>query len=241
MHPFIREMGLEWVIFRIGYSLRKRLGMIKRSSPTYSWNETPLSSLVKDGIPTDPAGFAEWRMKNSPVWIFEDLPTLTDEVPWNPDQAVIDADRILSGEWKYFSNEWIKTGFPPDWHVDPKSGIQLDPKKHWSTINEYGNYDIKYVWEASRLSMVFTLVRAYARKQDNRYAEAFWQLGGRLDGKNCTRFRRELDRRVRKRRSDCWQCALDIMVSDRLMPALLQGQQAYHSGRGAGKKDRTKP
>ena len=42
--------------------------------------------------------------------------------------------------------------------------------------DETGNYDIKFAWEASRLGMVHTLVRAYAHKKDERYPEAFWHL-----------------------------------------------------------------
>ena len=171
-----REMGLGWVIFRIGYSLRTKLGLIRRSSPAYPWDETPLSSLVKDGIPTDAEGFAEWRRQNAPAWLFDELPAFPGKIPWDAGQAVIEADRILAGEWKYFSNEWIKTGFPPDWHVDPRSGVKLDAAKHWSLIDEYGNYDIKYVWEASRFSMVYTLIRAYAHQREERYAEGFWRL-----------------------------------------------------------------
>ncbi len=73
-----------------------------------------------------------------------------------------EAERILNGELKYFAHPFIKTGFPPDWHKDPLSGIKLDSQKHWSEISDDGDVDIKFIWEASRFSMVYTLVRAYA-------------------------------------------------------------------------------
>jgi hypothetical protein len=36
--------------------------------------------------------------------------------------------------------------------------------------------DVKFIWEASRFGMVYTLVRAHASSRDEKYAEAFWQL-----------------------------------------------------------------
>ncbi|MDO8753327.1 MAG: alginate lyase family protein, partial [Anaerolineales bacterium] len=35
--------------------------------------------------------------------------------------------------------------------------------------------DIKFIWEPNRFSFVYTLVRAYAATNDEKYAEAFWQ------------------------------------------------------------------
>ncbi|HEX9332406.1 MAG TPA: alginate lyase family protein, partial [Anaerolineales bacterium] len=67
-------------------------------------------------------------------------------------------------------------GFPPDWHKDPISGKSLASDKHWSEISDDGDVDIKFVWEASRFSIVYTLVRAYASTRDEKFAEAFWEL-----------------------------------------------------------------
>ncbi|HRQ22213.1 MAG TPA: heparinase II/III family protein, partial [Anaerolineales bacterium] len=39
-----------------------------------------------------------------------------------------------------------------------------------------GHYDIKYVWEPNRFAFVYTLVRAYAATNDEKYAGAFWGL-----------------------------------------------------------------
>ena len=107
--------------------------------------------------------------------LFENF-RIPDGVPWNPQTAVDEAERILSGELKYFAHKFIKTSFPPDWHRDPVSGIKLDAQKHWSDLSDDGNVDIKFIWEPSRFSMIYTLLRAYAFTQDEKYAEAFWTL-----------------------------------------------------------------
>ncbi len=87
-----------------------------------------------------------------------------------------EADRILSGELKYFSHTYYQVGFPPDWHTDPVTGIKLDSHQHWSEISDDPGVDIKFIWEPSRFGMVYTLVRAYASTRDEKYAEAFWEL-----------------------------------------------------------------
>jgi hypothetical protein len=180
-------------MFRVGYALRKRTGWIRAQMPAYQWKDRPLESWLKKGIPSKPEAYAQWREQNSPKFFFTSglrERTLSerqrDEVEaegqavrdssWNPQTAVDDAERLLNGEIKYFAHKFIQTGFPPDWHKDPVSGITFDAKKHWSEISEDDHVDIKFVWEASRFSMVYTLVRAYTATRDEKFAEAFWTL-----------------------------------------------------------------
>jgi hypothetical protein len=54
--------------------------------------------------------------------------------------------------------------------------VVFDSTKHWSQISDDSDIDIKFIWEPNRFSFVYTLVRAYAASQDERYAEAFWRL-----------------------------------------------------------------
>jgi hypothetical protein len=167
-------------MFRLGYALRKRTGWIRAQMPAYQWQDRPLETWLKKGLPSAPEAYIQWRRENSPKFFFEPFHAvearLSTNLPWNPQPAVDEANRIFNGEIKYFANKFIQTGFPPDWHKDPISGITFDAKKHWSEISDDDNVDIKFVWEASRFSMVYTLVRAYAATQDEKFAEAFWTL-----------------------------------------------------------------
>src|SRR6266498_3009586 len=167
-------------MFRVGYALRIRTGFIRRQMPRYVWKDRPLKTWLKKNIPSTPEQYTQWRKQNSPKFFFDPLRAgearFPSDVPWNPQIAVEQAERILNGELKYFAHQFIKTGFPPDWHKDPLSGIKLDANKHWSEISDDGNLDIKFIWEASRFSMVYTLVRAYASTRDEKFAEAFWRM-----------------------------------------------------------------
>ncbi len=171
-----RQLGLRWLTFRFAYAFRTRVGLIRLQMPAYQWKDRPLGTWLKKDIPSNPKSYAEWRRQNSPDFFFKGSNQFPENIPWNPQLAVDEAERILNGEIKYFAHEFHKTGFPPDWHVNPITGIKLDSTKHWSQLSDEGEVDIKFIWEASRFSFVYTLARAYAFNQDERYAEAFWQL-----------------------------------------------------------------
>jgi hypothetical protein len=178
-------------MFRLGYALRKRTGLIRAQMPNYQWKDRPLESWLKKNVPSEPQTYAQWRRQNSPRFFIESLRAersderssrnavearLATNLPWNPQLAVDEAERILNGELKYFAHKFVKTGFPPDWHKDPVSGKKLDPNKHWSEISDDDNVDIKFIWEASRFSMIYPLLRAYAFTHDEKFAEGFWTL-----------------------------------------------------------------
>src|SRR6266498_5396767 len=166
--------GSRWLLFRVAYALRKRTGYIRLQTPQYPWKDRPLGTWLKKNIPSTPQLYAQWRKQNSPKFFFGNLraePSRSDR-----EGAVDEAERILSGELKYFSHTYYQVGFPPDWHKDPVTGIKIDSQKHWSELSDDAGVDIKYIWEANRFGMVYPLVRAFASARDERYAEAFWKL-----------------------------------------------------------------
>lgn len=171
-----RHFGLRWLLFRFFYALRLRTGIIRWQMPAYEWKDKPLSHWLKAGIPSEPQTYAEWRAKNSPAFFFQQIESFPKDISWDPELAVEEAEKILAGEFKYFEHTYQKIGFPPDWFLDPVSGARLPSDKHWSQIPDDGETDIKFVWEASRFSQVYALVRAYAQNPDERFAEAFWLL-----------------------------------------------------------------
>jgi asparagine synthase (glutamine-hydrolysing) len=167
--------GTRWLVFRVSYALRRRTGYIRVQMPQYQWQDRPLKTWLKSDIPSSPQEYMEWRRQNSPKFFFDTLGS-PENSTWNPQTSVQEADRILSGELKYFFHTPHQVGFPPDWHTDPVTGVKLDSHKHWSEISDDRGVDIKFVWEPSRFGMVYPLVRAYASTRDDKYAEAFWVL-----------------------------------------------------------------
>jgi len=93
-----------------------------------------------------------------------------------PDRVIKIANDALDGKILFFSKWQACLGCPPDWLLNPISGLQHAGDQHWTCIPSLAEDmgDIKYVWEASRFPQAFYFVRAYALTGDERYPEGFW-------------------------------------------------------------------
>src|SRR5688572_8566594 len=103
-----RELGPRWSAFRLAYAFRLRTGLIRLQMPQYKWTDRPLETWLKK--PEQTGGRVAEGVSRP-----DELPT---NLPWNQQTPIDEADRILNGEIKYFAHEFVKTGFPPDWHID---------------------------------------------------------------------------------------------------------------------------
>jgi asparagine synthase (glutamine-hydrolysing) len=168
------ELGPRWSAFRLAYAFRFRTGLIRKQTPQYAWSDRPLATWLKPTIPSEPNAYSEWRKKNAPAF-FSNVGAGSPRPDYGT-TAIEDANKLLNGELKYFSHSYQKTNFPPNWHRDPVTGIELDSTQHWSQISDDSTTDIKFIWEPNRFAFVYTLVRAYALTQDEKYSQAFWQL-----------------------------------------------------------------
>ena len=183
-----RELGPRWSAFRVAYAFRLRTGLIRLQMPIGEWSD--YKRLLAER--------SDERSSRHAV----EARRLPENISWNPQIAVEEADRILNGEIKYFAHQFIKTGFPPNWHTDPVSNLQSLQKLHWSQISDEDvaarrswflpkqspdnrgllledsqrHIDIKFIWEPNRFAFVYTLVRAYVATRDEKYPEAFWTL-----------------------------------------------------------------
>src|SRR5690349_21438464 len=125
--------GSRWLLFRVGYALRKRTGYIRLQLPAYQWSDRPLKTWLKKDVPATPEAYIQWRKHHSPKFFnlraersdSVDEAHISSNIPWNPKHAINEAERILKGELKYFDHRFIQTGFPPDWHKDPVSGQRM--------------------------------------------------------------------------------------------------------------------
>jgi len=90
--------------------------------------------------------------------------------------SLLEAERVLGGEFRLFSDRWVGAGFPPDWNRNPLTGDRAPDGVHWTELGDFSFGDIKGVWELSRFPWAFALARAHARTGDGRFATAFWRL-----------------------------------------------------------------
>lgn len=143
--------------------------------PPHSWDSRPLAHWLDPTAPSDPAAYLACRKQQQHRFFWD----RTDHIPsgvGDPAQLTAEAEAILAGAWRYFGRRPFPVGFPPDWHRNPLSGELAPAARHWSQIGDFDHGDIKLIWEASRFSVAYTLVRAYALTGDERYPGAFWAL-----------------------------------------------------------------
>lgn len=96
------------------------------------------------------------------------------------DQKLItSANRLLEGNFLFYSFHTIKLGNPPNWFYDPFSGkLFRDKKKHWTEIPDFNSedVDIKNIWESARFDWAPILASAYYQTLDEVYIQTlnFW-------------------------------------------------------------------
>lgn len=90
------------------------------------------------------------------------------------------AESVNYGLFRFFCHKTVQCQFPPDWFGNPFNGSNPNSETlqhcHWSKITDFGQGDIKCIWELSRFSWVFLLVRAYQEDPNEIYSDLFWQL-----------------------------------------------------------------
>lgn len=142
--------------------------------PAYQWKDRPLGFWLIDGVPAQASEYLIWRKQHSQKFIFENA--VYPQTPsWDKQTPVVEAERILEGVIRFFSHQYQWTDFPPNWLRDPISGVQFSADIHWSKLSDDSTTDLKLIWEPNRFLFAYTLARAFAATNDDRYADAFWR------------------------------------------------------------------
>lgn len=142
----LKQKSIREIIFRVNRIVGKRLGVLDKSFPVIA---------PKIELPT----LEDFRRKDF-KYFFEDRSRISFQKN-KSDEIERIANRILSGEILFFSKEWIHLGKNYDWVTNPVTHFTYDKNTHWSAVETLDKYagDIKYVWEKSRFSYLFHIIR----------------------------------------------------------------------------------
>lgn len=125
------------------------------------------SGLLKKKYPTNIAAqqFSSlhlWRNSSS-KFFFTSKDELKDFPLDSQDRSDLrkEFQNFLKGYLRFFNGQNIYIGRAFDWISNPENKHQFDINKHWSEIdvNSPAVGDIKYVWEKSRFTYLYTIIR----------------------------------------------------------------------------------
>jgi hypothetical protein len=139
----IKNMGWRYVSFRLRFEMKKRLGILKKRFPASPAEEKQHISLK------------EWREKSSFFGVCQG-----EKQAFSP-EAIPDFRSYEAGIYPFFYAGSMQLGKDYDWLTNPDTGYRYDSRKHWSEVQDYSpvSGDIKYVWEKSRFSFLYDVIR----------------------------------------------------------------------------------
>ncbi len=159
-------MGWRAFRFRLGYELQKRTGLLKRNFPVQT-NFSPAVSLH------------QWQQQGGRFFFLskEKLPRF----PLNAKALLTleaEVHQIKRGNILFFNAFALPLGTTYNWTTNPDTGYQYNPAQHWTEINDLdpANGDIKYVWEKSRFTFLYPLIRYDLHTGHDQSAFVFGQI-----------------------------------------------------------------
>lgn len=145
LFQILKNMGLRYVIFRVKYEFLRKTGLLKHKFPT-SFRKKEYISLN------------EWKQTAKPFF-FESKETLKFQK--NPTLSLKEeAKNIFDGRILFFNAKYFDLGSNYNWITNPDNNYAYT-LKHWTEIPDFSSEtgDIKFVWEKSRFSYLYTVIR----------------------------------------------------------------------------------
>jgi len=139
-------MGWRYVIFRSGFEFKKRTGLLKKRFPV----NPELKSFYR---------LNTWKASAQPFF-FASKKELQFKFPLSEELSTA-YQKLSAFDYTFFSSLEFKLGDKFDWVTNPENGFRYNDNAHWIDINDYSQEagDIKFVWEPSRFSNIYTFIR----------------------------------------------------------------------------------
>lgn len=144
------NMGLRYISYRLLHLIKTKVGWYLLKFPT----------IIQ---PIEFISYTEW-LSQKKEYFFDSSNgiqinlLLTDEEREKLSQAAL---KIKNGILLFFNSTEFSLGKNYNWTTNPLNGYSYPRNLHWSKINDYNDQsgDIKFVWEKSRFSFLYTLIR----------------------------------------------------------------------------------
>lgn len=139
-------MGARYIAFRSKYEILRKTGLLKKRFPV----NTPDTTFFTP---------EQWKSHGG-EFFFNSKEELTFPKKTSPELKKRFAD-YKQGKMLFFNSLEFNLGHSYDWVTNPDNGFKYDVSKHWTEIPDYSTQagDIKFVWEKSRFSFLYDIIR----------------------------------------------------------------------------------
>ncbi|GHB85678.1 heparinase II/III family protein [Persicitalea jodogahamensis] len=155
----IQNMGFRYVAYRTRHELEKQTGVLKRRFPANPEYQEFVSLHDWKNLPV-----------KFPQFNFEPSISETERISLQNRVEAFKKGRLI-----FFSSEEYEV---KDWLTNPLTGYRYDATKHWSEIPDFSSDagDIKYVWEKSRFTFLYDLIRYEVHFQEDQSELVFGEI-----------------------------------------------------------------
>lgn len=164
----LKNMGVRYFLFRASYEIQRKSGLLRLKYPV-NYKLQKFFSLE------------EWKEKDLPFFFGSAKEISLGNV--REDNLASDFHRAIKGECCFFSSVWYDLGTDYDWVSNPDTNYKYDVSKHWTEVEDIVKEagDIKYVWEKSRFSYLYTIIRYDHAKGEDHSQFVFDQIQDWID------------------------------------------------------------
>mgnify|MGYP000271145515 CR=1 FL=1 len=146
IYNLISNMGFRYVIFRIIYIIKTKIG--------WQTIKFPISPKFKIYISLD-----DWKENLQPFFFYGKEINGLEKNP--TDILKNNFNDVTNNIFIFFNKSKIKLPLDYDWVTNPLTNYKYDIDTHWSKIEDLSSKhgDIKYVWEKARFSFLYDIIR----------------------------------------------------------------------------------
>ena len=157
------NMGLRYILFKLNRLLFGRTILFKSKFPKNPKNIKTIS-------------LENWK-KNLPDFFF--YGKKIDGLPKHKSEILQKTFHdITKGKFIFFGRTTYNLGNDYDWITNPESKKKYDINKHWTEIKDFDKEmgDIKFVWEKSRFSFLYDIIRYDYHNEDDQSSLVFSEI-----------------------------------------------------------------
>lgn len=156
-------MGSRYIIFRISYLIKTKIGWQKNAFPT--------NPVLKKYI-----SLKDWKDNLQPFFFYgKEIKGLAKQPSEDLKKNLEDLKR---GVYTFFNKTKIDLGVDYDWVTNPLTNYKYNINIHWSKIEDLSSEhgDIKYVWEKARFSFLYDIIRYDYHFEDDQSVYVFREI-----------------------------------------------------------------